>query len=91
MVTIYTNWTGVALVSGATLDEARAKLTSLDCLPDTVFGDGLTDMTALDTGPHSPTMNTRANYKPSYDLLHVARAAFPRISATGRVRMIDAA
>jgi hypothetical protein len=31
MITIYANWTGNALATGETLDEARAKLTGLDC------------------------------------------------------------
>lgn len=80
MITIYANWTGAAIVSGTTLDDARAKLTALDCQQDTVFGDGLTDMTALDTGPHDLATPGEAA------TLSVAQGFFPLVSAVGLCR-----
>jgi hypothetical protein len=83
MITIYANWTGNALATGTTLDDARAKLTPLDCLPDTVFGTDATDVTALDTGPHIiiPPQPDR------YDLLHKARPHFAVVAAEGPARL----
>jgi hypothetical protein len=72
MITIYANWTGNALASGATTEEARAKIGPGLCTPDTDFGPGPADLTALDTGSH-PIEQTGD----SYAYLYVARAFFP--------------
>ena len=82
MITIYANWTGNALASGTTLDEARAKLTSLDCVRETTFGDGPADVTALDTGPH-PIEHTGDRFA----YLRYAREAFALVSAEGAARI----
>ena len=83
MITIYANFTGVALASGANLDAARAKLTALDCLPDTIFGGEPGDLTALDTGPH-PIDYTGDGFA----YLWKAREAFPVVPAHGPGRLV---
>ena len=83
MITIYTNFTGVALVSGPTLDSARAKLTALHCDRDTEFGSDPADLTALDTGPH-PIDYTGDGFA----YLWKARKAFPVVPAHGPGRLV---
>jgi hypothetical protein len=83
MITIYANWTGNAVASGKTLDDARGKLTATICDKATTFGDGAADLTALDTGPHDALSPTRDKF----DLLSVAREYFPVISAEGPGRL----
>lgn len=83
MITIYANWTGNSLATGATLDGARAQLTAAHCLKDTVFGDGVADVTALDTGPHDTIGATHEKF----DRLSVARDFFALVSAEGPARV----
>ena len=83
MITIYANWTGNSLATGRTLDEARAKLNALHCDKDTAFGHDVTDLTALDTGPH----DTRGAGWDKFDLLPFARKFFAEIPAEGPGRV----
>lgn len=82
MITIYANWTGTALATGATIEEAYSSLTAGHCTPHTKFGDGPADLTALDTGPHDvrPTPD-------KFDLLHVAREFCPAVVAPAALRV----
>lgn len=83
MITIYANWTGNSLATGKDLDRARAQLTAAHCDKDTVFGDGVADVTALDTGQHDTISATRDKF----DRLSVARDFFALISAEGQARL----
>lgn len=51
MIALFANWTGNALVLGTDIADARGKLTSMHCPPDTEIGDGADQLTALDVGP----------------------------------------
>lgn len=83
MITIYANWTGNALASGKTLDDARSKLNAGHCDRSVTFGAAATDLTALDTGPHEAVRPTNDKF----DTLHVAREFFPAVAAEGPGRL----
>ena len=80
MITLYANWTGKALVSGETVEAARAKLTPQDCAPETPIGTKLDELTALDTGDFD-VFHGQGTHKG--DLLRHAREIFP-LAANGK-------
>jgi len=67
-----------ALVSGATLDEARGRLTHLDCDRTVKFGRAADEMTALNTGDLSASDIVLP--------LYMARKRFPVVAANGAAR-----
>lgn len=80
MITIYANWSQNALVSGATLDDAIARLTLHDVCAGTRFGFGVCDLTALYTGRH-PIEHTGSRSAYLVD----ARRLFPAIECDRQV------
>lgn len=54
MITIYANATGNAIACGETFEEAKAKLWSDWFGKNPSFGDGINDLTALDTAAVNP-------------------------------------